>query len=528
MKLCSGTEDDEVIQITFITPGDVPPIIITTSTFNGSQLVTNTTTSPIVSVEKVKGYAGFVAEVQRIDLSPSVNAGGFLLPTDVTHDRISSELAAYFPWNATAEEIMTASLPGIASVHRLNLNPVGGSSSISWIVEFGISGGPQSVLWSPCMTAGQIGSTDACDLGVLQTLEEEVVYPLMTIHRVRRGYRPVSGNFSLGLETVKAGERNILPPLDFYSSEDDVRNVITNIYPDAQITTSPLPYKEGQHGSIWTVRFTSGVKMAIEYGGNEKLYTLHSTHELMCVEEAEGPPCDFPTIHADIPVSDVDRRSRHECLLGEWCRNLYTSMVGTCTPCAQSNNSSWAHSLEPSVYVATPLQTVRLRGTIEDLITPISETMYKPLLNWNSAVHGYDAVVANGFATYVLVAPVNDPPVITLANTIIHAKEGEDPLITGIVVWDDDIGDNCDANNQRRWWVGNNTLYPEHEPVVVNTNVSGLMPTTTTMNEAAVNVELEIEVEHGSVYLNYTTGLELIGQLPCGMNVKSVVSICNA
>ncbi len=79
--------------------------------------------------------------------------------------------------------------------------------------------------------------------------------------------------------------------------------------------------------------------MAIEYGGDEKLYTLRSTHELMCVEEAEGPPCDFPTILPDIPAFDVDGHSRYECLLGEWCQNLYTSMVGTCTSCARSNNS---------------------------------------------------------------------------------------------------------------------------------------------------------------------------------------------
>ncbi len=263
--------------------------------------------------------------------------------------------------------------------------------------------------------------------------------------------------------------------------------------------------------------------MAVEYGSSEKSYTLRSTHELMCVEEAEGPPCDFPTIHTEIPVSNPDQRARHECLPGELCQNLYTSMVGSCTPCAQSNNSTWMHTLEPSVYVATPLHTVRLRGTIESLTKTLSEILYVPLSNWNSASHGFDAVVANGLVTYILVAPVNDPPSLTLANVTINAKEGADTLITGISVWDDDIGDNCDTYPQR-WWVGNGTLYPEYEINVGN--ASHFMPTTTNA-AAASNMELEIEVEHGSIYFSHVTGLELISEVPYGMKVISRGSICD-
>ncbi len=213
-KLCSGTQgnNDEVMQFRFITPGDIPPITII-STYNDSQLVLDTT-NPIITFEEVKGYAAFVAEVQRIDLSPSVSAGGYWLSTDTSLGSTSSEFSAYFPWNATAEEILAASLPGIASVHRLNAT---GNSSISWIIEFGLSDGPKNMLWNPCMTTtGQSeGSTDGCDLGVLETPEEQVVYPLMTIHRVRRGYHPISGFFTLSLEDVQTGQRDTLPPLNF-------------------------------------------------------------------------------------------------------------------------------------------------------------------------------------------------------------------------------------------------------------------------------------------------------------------------
>ncbi len=76
--------------------------------------------------------------------------------------------------------------------------------------------------------------------------------------------------------------------------------------------------------------------------------------------------------------------------------------------------------------------------------------------------------------------------------------------------------------------MGNNTLHSEREPTASNTNVSGFMPTSTTVSGAADNVKLEVGVEYGSIYLNYNTGFELNSESPHGMKVKGMTSICNA
>ncbi len=177
--------------------------------------------------------------------------------------------------------------------------------------------------------------------------------------------------------------------------------------------------------------------------------------------------------------------------------------------------------------MATPLQTARLRGTIENLMVSLSETLYKPLSNWNYAAHGYDTVVANGIVTYVLVTPVNDPPFITLANATINAKEGEDTLITGISVWDYDVGDHCDNSHRRWWYVRGDTLYPEHDIIFDNSSSSFTSNATNAAAATADNVELEVEVEEGSIYLKHITGLEIISERPYGRKIISRGSICN-
>lgn len=422
-----------------VNAGDVPLISVVSS---------NTTLMHIEVAESVKGSAPFVNEVQRITIvtngtSAPMGSFGVNLGRDQT-----SPLAV----NVSATDLASG-LRQLSST-RENVNVDRGTGdSLSWTVTF-TSPGPQALLSSPCQATVDGKLSPDC------LLEDASV----EIKRVVRGSSPASGTFRLRL--IPAGgnigntsviDASTTPPLPFDAAAEQVQTALVRLVGGEKASVTVAPNTRAGYGFDW------GLTLHDTGASSVELVDVNIDGPgPWCADGSTGPaivetPCEFPFM-VDKDGHDV----QFTCAgaVGSspgWCSTSSTFDEsrdwGGCMRCAKDAIAS------PSLHVASLRRSFRLRGQTSQVYRALSEVVYHPRPLWNAWLGGHDEVSAYWYddnslesskllsgakassVAQVFVAPVNDPPTVTIRQKQRIAYEGKELLLEDADVWDPDLTD---------------------------------------------------------------------------------------
>ena len=406
----------------------------------------NATFLNVEVAESIKGSAPFVNEVQRI----TIVANGTSTPTGTFSIGVGRSRTVPVTIDVSAPDLILAleQLPGI----RGNIDAHRDTGSLSWTVTF-MSAGPQALLTSPCEETSGGALVPDC------LLEDAS----LEIRRMVRGSSPASGTFRLRLvpvdgntDNAKLGDAQTTTPLAFDASAEEVQTALAG-----------LP-----GGQMASVAVTSNAQA--DFGFEWKL-TLHDHQAYVvavadvhidgpgpwCADGTTGPvaaetPCEFPFV-------DEDDRDEHFT-----CAGAVGSNLGWCSTSPSLNKSlSWGGCVKcaegalaaPTIHVASIRQSFRLTGPASQVSRALSEVVYHPRALWNAWLEGHDEVSAYWYdenilessdrfsgaqsrsVSQVLVAPVNNPPTITVGKETRIAQEGEDLLLEDANIWDPDLAE---------------------------------------------------------------------------------------
>lgn len=435
------------VAITFhgkpINSGDLPLM---------SAVSSNATLMQVAVAETVKGSAPFVNEVQRITMisnGTDLPAGTFRVlagrnkTTPLAFDIDESDLA-----------LALEQLPSIRSSIDVSSSTSGDSSS--WTVTF-TSPGPQRLLASPCEEAADgNGTPTECLLGNAS----------LQIRRVVRGGLPASGTFRLRLVTADGSPGSAIAvdastttaPLPLDATAAEVQAAVVGLVGGRDATVTVASNARAEYGFEWGLSLhdsgTSSVELTdvnIDVPGS------------WCADGVTGSaaaetPCEFPfTVGED--GNDV-----HFTCAGAvgsnrgWCSTAPTFNQskdwGGCVRCAEGVLAG-----SPTIHVASLRRMFRLKGRVAQVSQALSETVYHPRAFWNAWLGGHDEVSAYWYDedssegserlsgararsfSQVFVAPINDPPSVTVGGETRVGYEAQELLLDDADVFDPDLAD---------------------------------------------------------------------------------------
>ncbi len=400
-------------------------------------------------VESVKGSAPFVNEVQRITLITSTvddPSGTFTIVVGASQ---TSPLAL----NVSDADLAFAleQLPGIRS--SINVTSSGFADLSSWTVTF-MSPGPQTLLASPCEE--NLDSDEASQDCLLENASVQ-------IRRVARGRLPAEGTFRLRLVPADGSAANAhvadvrtTAPLPLDATAAEVQSAMVLLVGGRNTIVTVAPNPRGEYGFDWGLTLHDNGASSVELVD----VNIHDPGP-WCVDGVTGPAeaetyCEFP-----FTVGEDGGDTHFTCagVVGSglgWCSTISTFDQsrdwGGCMRCAEGAPTGSA-----TIHVASLRRGFRLRGGGSQVSQALSEVVYYPRPSWNAWLGGHDEVSAywydeNSVAgseplsgararsiSRVFVAPVNDPPTISIDEQNRLAYESEELLLGDAKVTDPDL-----------------------------------------------------------------------------------------
>lgn len=409
--------------------------------------------SDVVQVEvaeSVKGSAPFVKEVQRITILRTSSTD---LPTGTFAVVVGSDRTNPIACDASDSELAVAleHLSGMRS--NVSVSSSDTSNHSSWTATF-TSPGPRDLLTSPCEE-----TVDSDDTSADCLLENASVQ----IQRVVQGRLPASGTFRLRLApangragTTNAADVSTTAPLPFDASANEVRAGVVGLFGGRDATVTVGPNARAEYGFDWGVALHDNGASSVE------LVDVHFDDPgPWCTDGVTGPAsaetaCEFPFT--------VDGHAAHFSCAGAvgsglgWCSTTSTfdesQDWGGCVRCAEGGPVG-----SPTLHVASLRRSFRLRGGAPQVSQALSEAVYHPRAFWNAWVGGHDEVSAYWYdernlrgseymsgararsVSQVFVAPINDPPTVTVGEETRVVYENEQLLLEDAEVIDPDLAD---------------------------------------------------------------------------------------
>lgn len=402
--------------------------------------------------ETVKGSAPLVNEVQRITIitnGTGLPAGTFSI---VVGRNKTSPLA--FDVNESDLVLALQQLPSVRS--NVSVSSSGTGDLSSWTVTF-MAPGPQSLLASPCEET--VNGNDTSSDCLLENASVQV-------RRVVRGGLPASGTFRLRLvpadgstvSTVAADASTTTAPLPLDATAAEVQAAVIGLVGGREATVTVAPNARAEYGFEWGLTLHDNGASSVELADANI-----DAPGPWCTDGVTGPAaaetsCEFPfTVGED--GSDV-----HFTCAGAvgsnlgWCSTTPTfdesGDWGGCVRCAEGLLVG-----SPTIHVASLRHMFRLRGGVSQVSQALSETVYHPRAFWNAWLGGHDEVSAYWYDgdssggserlsgararsfSQVFVAPINDPPTVTVGEETRVGYEGEELLLEDAEVFDPDLAD---------------------------------------------------------------------------------------
>lgn len=433
------------VSITFLDAstngGDLPLI---------SAVSSDTEIMQVEVAESVKGSAPFVNEVQRITIVSSSSTdlltgtfavvGGRDRTNPIAFDASDSDLAAALE-----------QLPGTRS--SVSVSSSDNSDLPSWTVTF-TSPGPRGLLASPCQEPVEGDETSADCL-----LENASVQ----IQRVIQGRLPASGTFRLGLVpasgragTTKAADVSTTAPLPLDASADEVRAAVVGLVGGRDATVTVAPNARAEYGFDWGLALHDNGASSVEL-----VEVNFDDPGPWCTDGVTGPApadtaCEFP-----FTVGGHETHFTCASTVGSglgWCSTTSTfnesQSWGGCVRCAEGGPVG-----SPTLHVASLRRSFRLRGGVSQVSQALSEAVYHPRAFWNAWLGGHDEVSAYRYdeknlagndhlsgararsVAQVFVAPINDPPTVTVGEETRVVYESEELLLEDAEIFDPDLAD---------------------------------------------------------------------------------------
>ena len=444
-----------------------------------SAVSSDATVMQVEVAESVKGSAPFVNEVQRIAILTTSSAD---LPTGTFSVVVGRDQTDPIAFNASDSDLAVAleQLPGGRS--NVSVSSSDTSATSSWTVTF-TSPGPHDLLASPCEETAEI------DYDCL--LENASVQ----IHRVVQGRLPASGTFRLKLApadgragATHAADVSTTAPLPLDASAEEVLAAVAGLGGGQDATVTVSPNARAEYGFDWGLALHDNGASSVEL-----VDVNFNDHGPWCTDGVTGPApaetaCEFPFT--------VDGHETHFSCAGAvgsalgWCSTAPTfdesQDWGGCVKCAEG-----ALAGSPTLHVASLRRSFRLRGGVSQVSQALSETVYHPRALWNAWVGGHDEVYAYWYdennlggieylsgararsVSQVFVAPINDPPTVTVGEETRVVYESEELLLEDAGVFDPDLAD-----------------------------------------RPRVRIQLELEAELGTVMFGDASGLTFVSGLP--------------
>lgn len=436
--LCSLKQVSITFLDTSINGGDLPLM----------SAVSSDATLQVEVVESVKGSTPFVNEVQRI----TVNASGTDLPTGTFSVVVGRDQTSPIAFDASGSDLTAAleQLPGIRS--NVSVSSSDTSDPYSWTVTF-MSPGPHGLLASPCEETVENDDTSSDCL-----LENAYIQ----IQRVVQGRLPASGTFRLrlvpanGAGATNAADVSTTAPLPLDASADEVRAAVAGLVGGRDATVTVAPNARAEYGLEWG--------LALHDNGASSVGLIDVDFDdpgPWCTDGVTGPApaqtaCEFPFT--------VDGHDTHFTCAGAggsglgWCSTASVFDEGEdwggCVRCAEGPLVG-----SPTLHVASLRHSFRLRGGASQVSQALSETVYHPRALWNAWLGGHDEVCAYWYdennlegseylsgararsVSQVFVAPINDPPTVTVGEETRVVYESEELLLEDAEVFDPDLTD---------------------------------------------------------------------------------------
>lgn len=434
------------ISITFqdltINAGDLPLI---------SAMSSNATLLRIEVAELVKGSAPFVNEVQRItlvtnDTSPPKGTFSIIVGHDQTIP-LAGDVS-------TAD--LVAALDQLATLRSTTGVNIGTGGPLSWTVTF-ISPGPQEMLRSPCENSvdGELSPDCLLHDGSIQ------------IERMVKGSSPASGTFRLRLIPTgrskinyEADDVRTTAPLAADATAKEVQTALTGLIGGERAEVTVAPNTQAEYGFEWGLSLHDNGESSVE-----SVDVNIDGPGPWCTDGNSGPaaaeiPCEFPF------VTGEDGRDLHFN-----CAGAVGSSLGWCsTSPTIDDNLSWGGCVRctegaltsPTIHVESLRRGFRLTGVASQISLALSEAVYHPRAFWNAWVGGHDEVSVYSYndkslesrerlsgakvrsISQVIVAPVNNPPTVTIVETNILAYEGKELYLEDADIWDPDLAERPD------------------------------------------------------------------------------------
>lgn len=423
------------------------------STINAGDLplltvgISKATIANVEVIESTKGSAPFVNEVQQLIVTGTDGSfRGGMFDVSFRGDRTS-----LLSVNISATDL-EANLNALPSIRDGVVVSTLDRMMYGWTVAFA-SPGPQPLLTSSCETNR---ATDALLSDCI--LNNSAVETRRVVH----GVTPASGTFRLKLTRADGtGEREsksgmsttiLLPTC---ATANEVQNALNVVRGGAKAEVSIIPNARAEYGLEWVVTLNDDGVHLVEVVDADIFGPA-----LWCADGKTGPaaantPCEFP-----FAVGGDEDQTHFTCAgaagsnLG-WCSTSPTfdssSDWGGCTKCTQGALAP------PTIHVASRRRTFQLIGSNSDVSRALSEVVYYPRPHWNAWLGGHDEVsaywsdesnsdkrqvVSSAMArtvSHVFVAPVNDPPTVTLKRKTIVIIEGEEVLLDDAEIGDLDL-----------------------------------------------------------------------------------------
>lgn len=414
-----------------------------------SAVSSDATLMQVEVTESVKGSAPFVNEVQRITVTSSGND----LPTGTFSVAVDRDHTSPVAFDASSAELAGAleQLPGVRSEVIVSSSDTGDPSS--WTVTFA-SPGPHDLLASPCeeILGSYVTSADCL-------LENASVQ----IRRVVQGRLPASGTFRLRLVptngragTTNAADASTTTALPLDASADEVLAAVVGLVGGRDATVTVAPNARAEYGLEWGLALHDNGASSVEL-----VDVNFDDPGPWCTDGVTGPApaetaCEFP-----FTVGGNDTHFACAGAVGSglgWCSTTSTfdetQDWGGCVRCAEG-----ALVESPTLHVASLRHSFRLRGGVSQVSQALSETVYHPREFWNAWLGGHDEVSAYWYdennlegseymsgararsVCQVFVAPINDPPIVTIGQETRVVYESEELLLEDAEVFDPDLAD---------------------------------------------------------------------------------------
>ncbi|CAM9173076.1 unnamed protein product, partial [Hapterophycus canaliculatus] len=425
---------------TFMNAGDLPLMSASSS---------NITLVQVGVVESVKGSAPFVNEVHRISLITN----GTSSPAGTFSIIVGRDQTSPLAFNVGESDLAFAleQLPSIRGGIRADKNTAGDFSI--WTVTF-MSPGPQSLLQSACEETAVANSISPdCSLENAR----------VKIRRVVRGRSPASGSFRLRLlqaddstGSTSVTEARTSAPLPFDATAGEVHAAVVGLAGGGKVSVTMDLSARAPYGFDWVLKLHDNGVSSVEL-----VDVIIDDPGPWCTDGVTGPaavntPCEFPF------MLDEDGHDTHFACAGAvgsspgWCSTTATFKEGEtwggCMRCTEISPLP-----PPTIHVAPIRRSFRLSGVASRVSRALSETVYHPRAFWNAWLGGHDEVSAYWYdensleggeplsgakarsISQVFVAPVNNPPTVSIEKAARVIYEGEELLLEDAVVLDADL-----------------------------------------------------------------------------------------